>query len=181
MEWRDVVGYEDIYEVSDAGKVRTKEGKVTYSTRYKAERVWQQRTLRQRASKDNCCRVNLWKDRKEKTWLVHRLVALAFLPREDSKDYVNHKDGNRLNNHVLNLEWCDHKENNNHAFDNDLMTSNTKVVLMHDETKETHYFRSMAKASQFLGFNSGYLSGALKKEGFELKEYTVFIEADKAV
>lgn len=182
MEWRDVVGYEGIYEVSSAGEVRTKEGKVTYSTRWKTERVWQQRTLRQKVSKDNCCRVSLWKDQKEKTWLVHRLVALAFLPKEDSKDYINHKDGNRLNNDVSNLEWCNHAENNNHAFDTDLIKAKTKIVLLHDDTKEIHYFRSLSKASQFLGYNKGYLSGVLKRDPhFELKGYTIFIESGKAI
>lgn len=180
MEWKDVVGYEGIYEVSDTGKVRTKEGKATYSTRWKTERVWQQRTLRQKVSKDNSSRVSLWKDRKEKTWLVHRLVAKAFIPRVEGKNYINHIDGSRLNNHVSNLEWCDHKENNNHAFDNDLMTCNNKIVLVHDATKEAHYFRSLSKASEFLGFNSGYLSGAMRKEGFELDEYTIFVEAEKS-
>lgn len=176
MEWRDVVGYENIYEVSDTGKVRTKEGKVTYSTRYNCERVWKQRTLRQKVSKDNTCRVNLWKDGKEKTWLIHRLVAHAFIPEVPGKEFINHIDGSRLNNHVSNLEWCTYKENANHAFDTGLMSSNQRVILVDEKTQEPHLFRSKAKASEFLGYNSGYLSNAMKRPGFELPGYSVYVE-----
>lgn len=178
MEWRDVVGYEDIYEVSDAGDVRTKKGKVTYSTRWNTERVWKQRTLRQRTSKDNCCRVNLWKDGKAETWLVHRLVANAFIPKLEGKDYINHIDGNRLNNHVSNLEWCDHTENNNHAFDNDLMTSNKKVILVNVKTGEPFLFRSLAKGSEFLGKNHRYLSKALKDGRNEVSGHEIYLKVE---
>lgn len=64
MEWKDVVGYEGIYEVSDTGEVRTKEGKTTYTERHGVRR-WKQRTLKQKVSKDNTCRVSLWKGGKE--------------------------------------------------------------------------------------------------------------------
>lgn len=178
MIWKDVVGYEGIYEVSDTGKVRTKEGKKTYSTRHKCERVWKQRTLRQKVSKDNTCRVNLWKDGKEKTWLVHRIVAYAFIPKVPGKDFINHIDGSRLNNSVENLEWCTYEENSNHAFDTGLMKTNQRVVLVDDSTKEAHYFRSKAKASEFLGFNEGYLSDVMNKPHFELEGYSVFVEKE---
>lgn len=175
MEWKDVVGYEGIYEVSDTGEVRTKEGKTTYTEMHGVRR-WKQRILKQKVSKDNTCRVSLWKDGKERTWLVHRLVAKAFIPEVVGKDYINHIDGSRLNNNVSNLEWCDHTENNNHAFDNDLMQTD-KIVLVNKKTKEAHYFRSKSYASQFLGMNKGYVSGQLKRGNTEFKGYSIFVEA----
>jgi len=174
--WKNVVGYEGIYEVSDTGQVRTHKDKTTFTERH-GIRKWEQRVLKQRISIDNTCRVNLWKDGKEQTWLVHRLVAFAFIPTVLNKESINHIDGSRLNNDVSNLEWCDHKENNNHAFDNDLMTTHMKIVLVHTDTKESHYFRSMSKASEFLGCNHGYLSGQLKKGKSIVFDYEVFIQA----
>lgn len=175
MEWRDVVGYEGIYEVSSAGEVRTKEGKTTYTKKHGVRR-WKQRVLKQKTSKDDTCRVSLWKDGKERTWLVHRLVAKAFLPKVQEKKYINHIDGSRLNNHVSNLEWCDHKENNNHAFNNDLIQTGKKIVLVHKETKKAHYFRSRAKADEFLGKYAGYLSAKLVKGDSDLENYLIFTE-----
>lgn len=174
MNWKDIVGYEGIYEVSDAGEVRSKEGKTTYTERHGVRR-WKQRVLKQKTSKDNTCRVSLWKSGKEQTWLVHRLVALAFIPMIDGKEYINHIDGSRLNNHVANLEWCNHAENSNHAFDMGLVPAD-KIVLVHKETKEAYYFRSKSYASVFLGKNNGYLSGELIKGRTELDDYLVFME-----
>jgi len=178
MEWRDVVGYEGIYEVSDTGEVRTKEGKTTYTERHGIRR-WKQRVLKQKVSKDKTCRVHLWKNGQSRTWLVHRLVAMAFLPMEEGRDYINHKDGSRLNNHVANLEWCNHEENQNHAFDTGLTTSNKRVLLMDMDTRQTHYFRSLAKASEFLGRNKGYVSGKLQKGESEIDGHIVFVEGGK--
>lgn len=170
--WKDVVGYEGIYEVSNTGYVRSKEGKTTYTKR-KVVRKWQQRELRLKVSKDNTCRVSLWKEGKERTWLVHRLVALAFIPSEEGREYINHMDGNRLNNHVDNLEWCNHTENNNHAFDTGLISTGVKVTLTCKESGKVRSFRSMSKASQFLGLNKGYVSGLLLKGVTEYKNYLI--------
>ena len=127
--WKDVVGYEGIYEVSNTGLVRTHENKITHSTLH-GERKWKQRILKQKVSKDNNHRVELYKDKKGKTWLVHRVVAFAFIPLVEGKEYINHIDGNRHNNHRLNLEWCNHTENNNHAFDTGLKKCNKRIKLI---------------------------------------------------
>lgn len=173
--WKDVVGYEGIYEVSNLGRVRTHENKTTTSVKH-GVRHWKQRILKQKVSKDNNCRVSLWKDKTDKTWLVHRLVALAFLPLEEGRDYVNHIDGHRLNNTVENLEWCNHKENNNHAFDTGLMTSNHSVILYDTETKQAHNFRSKAKASEFLGKNQGYISYLLGRGQNKYSKYLIQVK-----
>ncbi|GIN13174.1 HNH endonuclease [Shouchella clausii] len=178
-EWRDVPGYEGIYEVSNTGKVRTHKNKTTHSVKH-GTRKWKQRELKQKVSKDDCRRVSLWKNKKDKTWLVHRLVAMAFLDKPEGKDYINHIDGNRANNCVENLEWCDHTENNNHAFDNGLMTSNVEVVLMNNSTRELVHFRSMAKASEYLGFRKTYLSAALKLGRTVVKGHSVFVKKEIA-
>lgn len=170
--WKDVIGYEGIYEVSNTGLVRTHVNKTTFTEKH-GERKWKQRVLKQKVSKDGTCRVSLWKDGKEKTWLVHRLVAFVFISVVPGKDYVNHIDGNRLNNHLSNLEWCDHTENNNHAFDNRLIKTASKISLESMETGEEFDFRSMAKASEFLGRNHGYVSQLLKDGITEIQGYKI--------
>lgn len=173
MTWRDVSGYEGIYEVSNCGQVRTHKNKTTHSDMHGIRR-WKQRVLKQKVSKDNTCRVCLYKNKKERTWLVHRLVAKAFIPKVEGKRFINHLDGNRLNNSVENLEWCNHTENNNHAFDNGLIRTAEKVILLNKKTHEPLYFRSKSKASEYLGKNSGYISAELKKGKKEADDYLIF-------
>ena len=62
-------------------------------------------------------RVSLCKESVVKRFLIHRLVAYHFLINEENKKCVNHKDGNKLNNKVSNLEWCTHSENEQHSYD----------------------------------------------------------------
>lgn len=175
--WKNVVGYEGIYEVSNMGLVRTHKDKVTSNARYGVRR-WKQRVLKDKTPNGRDVRVTLWKDGKPKDFLVHRLVAEAFIPIIEDKTSINHIDGNPKNNHVSNLEWCDYTENNNHAFDNDLMTCNQKVILVDKKTSEPLLFRSLAKASLFLGHTTGYLSREIKKGRSEIKGYEVFLKAN---
>lgn len=106
-EWRWVVGYEGLYMVSDLGNVMS----------MKDERGSTPMTiLKQGACNSGYLHVTLHKDGHGKTVMVHRLVATAFLPNPDNKTQVNHKDGNRKNNHLSNLEWVTCSENILHSF-----------------------------------------------------------------
>lgn len=104
-KWVDVVGYEGDYEVSDLGNVRNKKTK---------------KVLKQRMDMYGYLKVTLSKNNKPKTFLVHRLVATAFIPNPLDKPQVNHKDTDKTNNCVSNLEWSTHKENISHAVNNGL-------------------------------------------------------------
>lgn len=169
--WKDVVGYEGLYEVSDTGLVRTHKDKTTIS-KIHGVRHWKQRILKDKTPNGRDVRVTLWKDRKPRDFLVHRLVANAFIPKVPEKDYINHIDGNPKNNHVENLEWCNHKENNNHAFDTGLMPCHN-VIIYDTISKEIYTFRSKQKASEFLGKNHGYISGLLKRGKNRYSHYMI--------
>ena len=159
--WRNVVGYEGIYEVSNYGFIRTHKDKVTYTEMHKI-RHWKQRVLKQKTDKNGYKRVSLWLNGKEKTWSVHRVVATAFLDKDGSNDIINHKDGNPSNNNVDNIEWCDYRHNLLHAFKNGLNNSRHKVELINYETSDVYHFESKREASEFLGRNKGFVSNSLK-------------------
>ena len=117
--WKDIPGYEGLYQVSNLGNVKSLYG---WNGRRYIER---EKVLKKGVghSVANYYRevVVLVKSRKKKTCMVHRLVAEAFLPNKNNLSEVNHIDGNPLNNNVENLEWCTHKENITHAIETGLM------------------------------------------------------------
>ena len=109
-EWKNIIGYEGLYEVSDKGNVRN----VRRNTLLKLQK--NQGYIRVALSKNGI-----------KTWLrVHRLVAQAFLPNPDNLPEINHKNEDKTNNRVDNLEWCDRKYNNNYG-DRLEKSINTKI------------------------------------------------------
>lgn len=100
--WRDIEGYEGLYQVSNLGRVKSLGNDKT-----KKEKI-----LSQYENKNGYLYVNLCKDGKMKTFRVHRLVANAFIPNPNGYRCVNHKDEDKTNNCVDNLEWCTHQYNN---------------------------------------------------------------------
>lgn len=109
--WRDVVGYEGLYEVSSFGRVRSVDRIVR--NRY-GVRVSRGKILTPSLN-DGYLFVSLCNKCKYKTKYVHRLVAEAFIPNPNNLPQINHKDETRDNNRVDNLEWCDSKYNNNYG------------------------------------------------------------------
>jgi hypothetical protein len=112
-EWRAVVGYEGLYEVSNIGNVRSLD-RVT-KTEGRKDREFFGRDLKPSTMPFGYKSLSLCKNGKSRSARVHRLVAEAFSPNPDSLPCVNHKDFNPANNHVSNLEWCDHAYNTNYS------------------------------------------------------------------
>jgi hypothetical protein len=164
-EWRDIPGYEGIYQASRNGEIRTTPGKATSNKRF-AHRVWKTRVLKQKVTKRgngrSDARVSLWKDGKEKTWLVSRLVGLAWCEGFSENMTINHINGNSLDNKAENLEWVSIAENIQKGFATGLFAKTQKPILLSDGVK-MYCFESMADASRFLGWNSGYINNCLRK------------------
>lgn len=94
---------------------------------------------------------------------IHRLVALAWVvnPEPDKFNIVNHKDGNKHNNHHTNLEWCDYGQNNRHARDSGLWTQTKPCRVLDFETEEVYRFPSTSEACFFMGLNRTNLRALL--------------------
>lgn len=103
-EWRPVVGYEGLYEVSNLGRVKSLDRVVTGKNG--GQYPFKGKILKQRNDKDGYLTVYLCGNGKDKLKKVHRLVGETFLPNTDNLPVINHKDENKLNNCVDNLEWC---------------------------------------------------------------------------
>jgi len=170
--WESVEFYEGIYEVSNLGKVRTCKGKTTHSKLH-GKRIWEQRELKQKTDKGGYKRVCLYKDKKAKDFLVHRLVAGSFCEKEEGKNIINHKDAKPENNVHTNLEWCDYTENLIHAYLNKLNLSPTEITLVNKKTKEPLWFYSMSEAGKYIGKANGYISGLIKRGKFETKDFYI--------
>lgn len=111
--WKDVVGYEGLYQVSDKGRIKSLRREIIY----KNGRIhtYEERILKVFKDEDGYNRINLTKTKTHKQYAIHRLVAEAFLPNPDNLPQVNHKDENPSNNNVENLEWCDSTYNINYG------------------------------------------------------------------
>jgi hypothetical protein len=116
--WRDVVGYEGIYEVSNIGRIKTVKRVVTRTNGW--DFTVKERILKPATDVYGYKRVSLSNMDKGKTHKVHRVVAQAFLKSIDGKNEVNHINGIKDDNRAENLEWCNRSENVEHAFKNGL-------------------------------------------------------------
>ena len=162
VEWRDVVGYEGLYSVSNDGRVFG---------------VKSQRELKADLTHKRYLEVKLYKNGIGRMRKVHRLVADAFIENPEKKPQVNHKDGNRFNNNASNLEWVTQSENIRHAFDTGLNKPNldspifkkTPVVAIDEDGREVMRFDGMMDAARELGLSVSNICnschGRIKRTG----------------
>lgn len=112
-EWRDVIGFEGLYQVSNLGRVKGLDRLVDTNINNVDKRISKGKLLKPQFNNKGYKRVNLCKNGTFKSVFVHRLVAEAFIPNPNNYPVVNHKDENKQNNCVENLEWCTQKYNMN--------------------------------------------------------------------
>jgi hypothetical protein len=130
--WKDVKNFEENYMISNTGLLYSKKAK---------------RILCTHPNGDGYLSFHASTKKGSFTLRIHRLVASHFLEIDPKKQCVNHKDGNKLNNNVNNLEWCTHKENTQHAIKNKLIKNNKPVIQLENGIKIKE-FESIREASR---------------------------------
>jgi hypothetical protein len=173
--WKPIEGYKNRYLVSDKGRVRSLDITIEQGAKNgsRAKHTYKGKILKPIKHSNGYMFVEC----ANKILSVHRLVAEAFIPKEDGRPFVNHKDGNKANNAVANLEWCDANENMRHAFDNNLIRTRTaarriawqkniakateknkKRILQMDGGVVIGAFDSIIEASRQTGCNATHIS-----------------------
>jgi len=111
--WKPVVGYENLYEVSDKGRIRSV-GRIVNAC-YGSKMSLKGKILKPIKCTGGYLCIDLCKEGTKKRYLIHRLVAQAFIPNQDNLPCINHKDENPYHNNVDNLEYCTQKYNINYG------------------------------------------------------------------
>ncbi|HMJ47835.1 MAG TPA: NUMOD4 motif-containing HNH endonuclease [Ferruginibacter sp.] len=150
--WKPVIGFERFYQISNTGKV------VSFHKRNFNQEI------SQRIDRAGYLTVRLSKQGKTSTQYIHRLVALAYINILEDKPYVNHIDGDKLNNKVENLEWVTHAENIQHAYQ---IGAYSKAGLIIIDTCTGKSYNSIMQAAKALNISYStcryYLDGTIKK------------------
>lgn len=163
-EWRPVVGYEGYYEISSIGNIRSLD-RYVFNKGNQSNSFIKGKPLMSMENKYGYYMHCLYKDGRYKNVPIHRMVALAFLQNTDNEPQINHKDGNKKNNRVENLEWVSPSKNVQHAYDTQL---NTCVSIRHYKAVIITYNNmtmNVLEWSQYLNIKPGTLYSRVRRWG----------------
>lgn len=161
--WRWIPGYEGLYQVSTRGRVRSVGRWVTYPDGSK--HFFEGRILKPGRNTGGYLKVDLCRNGKVRTFLVHRLVAMVWIDNPENKPEVNHLDETKTND-VYNLEWCTRKENNNWGTRNKRSADSQSKALQALDPKTgvvALEFASVNEAGRN-GFSAGHVSACCRGE-----------------
>lgn len=164
--WKDIEGYEGLYQVSNLGRVKSlpKPHKFVHGYYLTKEKILSPRVC---GTQREYLSVALQRDGERKQIKIHRLVAEAFIPNPNNLTEVNHKDENKGNNKADNLEWCTRSYNVNYGSRIEKQRKTLiKPVAAYDAIGNfVQSFDSLAEAALFANVDSSNISRACKKEG----------------
>lgn len=162
-EWKDIKGYEGLYQVSNLGRVRSVDHYANISNGNK--RFVKGRILKQWKNCNGYMCIKIWNKDKRKSFVVHRLVAIAFIENPHRLPDINHKDEVKQNNVVANLEWCNHSYNALYGSCQDRLRKykQKQVDMINIETgKVIKTFESMKKAGAELNIHKEQISSVCR-------------------
>lgn len=155
--WKDIPNYEGIYQVSNLGRIKSLRSYNSFTKSY----YFKEKILKGKIDKNGYVMVCLCNG-KSKYIRVHRLVAEAFIPNKNKFPIINHKDENKQNNNVNNLEWCSYSYNNSYGTRNNKII---KAIIQYDlEGNVIKEYKSIMEASRILNLNHSGIIQALKNK-----------------
>ena len=156
--WRDIQGYEGLYQVSNYGRVKSLERNFTNGINGCTIKHIDEHILIPQNEK-GYLRVNLYKNGKQKFCSIHRLVAEAFIPNPNNYPQVNHKDEDKANNKITNLEWCTAQYNNTYGTCKKRMAE-TQSKTVYQYTLDGELAREWSSTAECgrNGFNRNHIS-----------------------
>lgn len=160
--WKDIPEYKGLYQVSSFGRVRSLDRDITQKGhKCMFTRRMRGKIIKPRKQNGGYYVVWLSKNGKIKPCTVHRIVLSVFRPNNNDELIVNHIDGNKSNNNLVNLEWITHRENNLHAHSIGLVktTSNKRVQCIDDGI----IYPSIRAAANAVGVTGGAIEQAIRK------------------
>lgn len=157
--WKDVKGFEGIYQVSNLGNIKTLQRNIYRKGTDRLHYIQPEKILNPPLLPIGYKYMSMHNGGQKKVKSIHSLVAEAFIPNPENKRTINHKDGNKLNNRVDNLEWATDKENLNHALENGL--SKRFSLIAYDENS-FFSFKSVREALKY-GYKQTSISEAVNK------------------
>lgn len=169
-EWKDISGYEGLYQVSNKGQVRSFHSG-----------LWM--IMKQSVRKGGYKKIFLRKNKQRKSYFVHRLVAIAFIPNPNNLPIINHKDENPSNNCVENLEWCTSQYNMTYGtvIERIRNTKFTKAIplLMFDKHGQLKAkFDNLTQAVEKTGFPHSNIISCYKGRINAVRGYIFLLETD---
>jgi hypothetical protein len=148
-KWKDIRKYEGLYKISNKGNVKSFHK--------------QEKKLKPILSKRNYFTVTLYKNGVGVQKRISRLVGKSFIENDKNKPFINHIDGNKLNNNATNLEWVTAKENMVHASKSGLIPNSISIKLTNKKTNEKMHFFSMSEASRYMGRQFSYIQTNIRE------------------
>lgn len=165
--WKDILEFQGYYQVSNFGRVRRI---ADYLNQNKSWRLSEPKILKQRLHNNGYLRVMLSINGKHYDRYIHRLVAIAFLDNPNGYSEINHIDGDKTNNNLKNLEWCNRSYNNKHAYQNGLKVvkgcygKKKKVAQISlVDNLIINVFDSLKEAAQFVSCNQCMITNCCNK------------------
>ena len=148
---KDILGYEGLYQI---------DGLRIISLNY--NHTGKERELKQCKDGGGYLQVVLYKEGKRKQYKVHRLIAEAYIPNPENKPELNHKNGNKTDNRIENLEWVTSSENSQHAYDTGLQKTKHPDLVIHEIFELNNQGKTLTEIANTTGYSKSHVCGILK-------------------